>query len=454
VLQRLLNSDKRTLLAPTGVGSPGKETTNFGKGTKGALKRFQALFIEYIEVADGVFNDKTRQVVQTICNEEGKYANFGDKQGSKITAPKEKTPPPPGANITLSTDDLVVNVGQDFKVLVSVDKEVKGLPSESFIIDGATMKDVRKMSKLSYIVFFTPAENAKVAVIQIEAEKVTSTDGGKNEFASNEVVVKVLGGGVDTQNATPTNIFGNISQTLEGLLQSALGERPQTKFCNGVQIPFDSPCNPSIGNPGGGSGSGEGSGGGSSGGGGGGEQKQNPMQQMGQVLSGLLGGLGGKGGGQAGGQDGGGGPGGGGPGGGGPGGSGPGGAQPDLETPNTSPQPNGPIVIPENIPEACKKNYGLIVTGGCSTKDLTGKVHPKVAKAGMEACAASGGPVKVTSVHRTPACNSANGGAPKSKHLSGAAVDIPPGQSLIRKVLLQNGFKELDESNHLHFSAY
>jgi hypothetical protein len=267
VLQRLLNSDKRTLLAPTGVGSPGKETTNFGKGTKGALKRFQALFIEYIEVADGVFNDKTRQVVQTICNEEGKYANFGDKQGSKITAPKEKTPPPPGANITLSTDDLVVNVGQDFKVLVSVDKEVKGLPSESFIIDGATMKDVRKMSKLSYIVFFTPAENAKVAVIQIEAEKVTSTDGGKNEFASNEVVVKVLGGGVDTQNATPTNIFGNISQTLEGLLQSALGERPQTKFCNGVQIPFDSPCNPSIGNPGGGSGSGEGSGGGSSGGG-------------------------------------------------------------------------------------------------------------------------------------------------------------------------------------------
>jgi hypothetical protein len=94
------------------------------------------------------------------------------------------------------------------------------------------------------------------------------------------------------------------------------------------------------------------------------------------------------------------------------------------------------------------------VTGGYSTKDLTGKVHPKVAKAGMEACAASGGPVKVTSVHRTPACNSANGGAPKSKHLSGAAVDIPPGQSLIRKVLLQNGFKELDESNHLHFSAY
>lgn len=70
VLQEILNSDKRTTIAVSGVGSPGKESTMFGKGTREALKRFQALFIEFIGVSDGKFNKNTITIAQAICNGE------------------------------------------------------------------------------------------------------------------------------------------------------------------------------------------------------------------------------------------------------------------------------------------------------------------------------------------------------------------------------------------------
>jgi peptidoglycan hydrolase-like protein with peptidoglycan-binding domain len=68
VLQKILNSDKRTTIATDGVGSPGNESSYFGTGTREALKRFQALFIEYIGVADGKFSTRTRTVVQSLCS--------------------------------------------------------------------------------------------------------------------------------------------------------------------------------------------------------------------------------------------------------------------------------------------------------------------------------------------------------------------------------------------------
>lgn len=76
LLQKLLNSDKRTIIAVTGAGSLGKESDSFGDATKTALKKFQALFIEYIGVANGNFGPRTRTVMNAICNSQ----NSGDAQ--------------------------------------------------------------------------------------------------------------------------------------------------------------------------------------------------------------------------------------------------------------------------------------------------------------------------------------------------------------------------------------
>jgi hypothetical protein len=66
-IQEILNLDSRTVVALSGPGSKGQETGFFGKATRSSLKRFQALFIEYIGLADGKFNAKTRVSMNAVC---------------------------------------------------------------------------------------------------------------------------------------------------------------------------------------------------------------------------------------------------------------------------------------------------------------------------------------------------------------------------------------------------
>lgn len=71
VLQKILNSDIRTQIAKSGVGSKGQETRLFGEKTRDALKRFQALFIEHTLTADGVFQGKTKELIVYMCSGSG-----------------------------------------------------------------------------------------------------------------------------------------------------------------------------------------------------------------------------------------------------------------------------------------------------------------------------------------------------------------------------------------------
>ncbi len=485
ILQQILNSDRRTLIAADGVGSPGNESSYFGKGTREALKRFQALFIEFIGTANGVFDTRTRQVAQSICN--GLQANTQTptntpEVNTPTTSVADQIIPTDGPRVALSANVLVLPVATDVKIFLNADREILKPTEDAFILDGGGIREIRKLNKFQYYVLIGQLEGARQISLQVEAEKITDINGVKNTDASNEVSIAISTSGIDETGNAITNTINSVTNTLSNLLQQALGNTAPTQFCNGVQIAANVTCNSSIQPKNQNTSSGSGSGGSSGGGGGGGSsQQQSPISKLGQMLGGMLGG--GLGGNKTGSN--------------GPGGaptapSGPSalqkaqtevtskcggitsgiessecmtatqnliearqqaGERGDLEEPNEgSPLANG-ATIPENIPEMCKKNYGYVVTGGCSTKDLIGKVPQKVANAGMSYCVKTGKPVAVTSLHRTPACNESQGGAPKSRHLTGAGIDVPPG-SAFGNYLSTQGFKKLDEGNHWHFSAY
>lgn len=54
VLQRVLNTNKLTMVAQNGLGSPGQETTYYGSLTKDAVKRFQELNFELVLLPHGL----------------------------------------------------------------------------------------------------------------------------------------------------------------------------------------------------------------------------------------------------------------------------------------------------------------------------------------------------------------------------------------------------------------
>jgi Putative peptidoglycan binding domain len=65
-LQRVLNLDAVTQVAPSGVGSKGMETMYFGPATMAAVKKFQAA--NGISPVSGFVGPLTRAVLNTVCN--------------------------------------------------------------------------------------------------------------------------------------------------------------------------------------------------------------------------------------------------------------------------------------------------------------------------------------------------------------------------------------------------
>lgn len=428
VIQQILNSDKRTVVTLSGTGSPGQESGYFGKATREALKKFQALFIEYIGVADGKFSIKTRAVMQHICSDNGESTqttSTTQKDDTKMEVLRKDL------KVVLSANTTIIPSGSQLKVLIDFSNDIPELSQDALIIDGGSVKEIRKMSKKQFLAVIVSNEDAKNIDVQIEADKVKDVDGNTNQNASNEILVSVSSGGI---GSAIVNTVGSIADSLGSILNKITSGLPATQYCNGVQISASVTCNPSAVSsavasqqaaaqavpqpaqpqP----------------------QQQNPLAQM---LMGVLGGASKSASGQSG-QN----------------GAGSGRESPEVEEgpSGINKEPMGNVQIPANTPESCKKNYGLIVSGSCSTKDLTGKVTQSVADAGMAACAANGGkPVTVTSVHRTPECNKAVGGSPPSNHLHGAAIDVPPRDTLITKAFEAKGLKKYDEKNHWHYSV-
>ncbi len=269
VLQEILNSDKRTLVALSGAGSPGNETGNFGKATREALKKLQALFIEYIGVADGKFNEKTRTVAEAICD--GTIEEIGeqvsDSQEIINTKTSANTTP---LNVSLSANASRITSDTQLKVSVNTNKEIVVLEPEVVIVDGGEIKEIRKIGKTQYMLIIAAGQNSKKISVQIEADRVEDIDGGRNENASNEVVIAVTGTGLVS---SIINTAGSVSDSLGNILNQMTASLTPTPTSNtSVSNPTQYPQNsvptsaPSATQP----------------------QQQNPLSQM---LSGLMSGV-------------------------------------------------------------------------------------------------------------------------------------------------------------------
>lgn len=278
-IQQILNSDKRTVVATTGVGSPGRETSFYGKATREAMKRFQALFIEFIGTADGKFNSRTQTVMQNICD-------------GKTPDGKEKTPDPVPTNVVpqdppqikIYTNETSLEPGQKFRVILDSSNDIKSVSQSGLILEGAISETVRKLSKKQYALLLTTNDDAKKVSIQIESEAVTDVNDTKNDEASNEINLNVVGAAEPEASSTEP-AQDDISSILAQLLQSAGSSSPATTWCYGTQIRTTDPCNaPASQQP---------------------QLPQQPDNSLMQLLSGLMKGLGGGGGGgqQGGGGD-------------------------------------------------------------------------------------------------------------------------------------------------------
>ncbi len=231
LLQVLLNSDKRTIVALDGPGSPGKETTTFGESTKVAVKKFQALFIEYIGVANGRFGPRSRTTMNAICNGQAPvksgnaYTNVTSVQANATPAgeiteiPNDKIAP----RVSLSANLNSVEPSSTFKVVANFSEEVKPITPDSVIVDGGSVKEIRKLSKTSYSITITPNEDARSVVVQVEADKVEDLAGNVNENASNEISVKLR-----LASATSTN--PNDTTNLDSLVSKIVGSTPNCNY--------------------------------------------------------------------------------------------------------------------------------------------------------------------------------------------------------------------------------
>jgi hypothetical protein len=205
VIQRILNLDKRTTVALSGPGSAGSETGTYGIGTREAMKRFQALFIEYVGIANGKFNDKTRTVMNSVCA--GPYFT-GDKSGGVFGSVGSNTTATTTIPLTIVlTAPTTANFDESFRIYIGGTSAIKYPKPTDFIIDGGNISDVRKLAPNIYTALIVPNSDVKDTItIQVEADKIEELKSkNKNDYASNALYIYVYNPNIANKSTTSTS---------------------------------------------------------------------------------------------------------------------------------------------------------------------------------------------------------------------------------------------------------
>jgi hypothetical protein len=397
-----------SVVALDGAGSPGKETGYFGEATRKALKKFQALFIEYIGVADGALNQKTRVVLQAICekNRTKKEQNIAALQ----KLPATTFVPSVSGNLQISLQKNVSSVvpGGEFKISLTANSDLNQITPESVIVDGGSLKDIRKISKREFSLVVRAEENSKLVSVQVEADAIKDASGLTNKNASNEILVNVK---TETILGAVGDSISSVGNTVEDLLNGIVSGTSPSVDTNSDY--YDEGYSPG----GGLSQIGGGSYGGAQKGGlsgmlnslFGGTKNNSGQDQSDNNLSTEL---------DSGGWD---------------------------ETQDTM-ENTRDIEIPKDIDPMCIPNYGINPGGSCPNLS---RLTATVKRTTMQACTIIKKRINSQSQYRTKECNTRVGGASASSHMSGMALDINVNnlssseRSAVFLVFKKNGFDNI-----------
>lgn len=165
-----------------------------------------------------------------------------------------------GPGISLRSTQSSVQASQVVKVTVSFSEAVARFTRDQVVVDGGNVESVRKLGPTSYLIFVRAGEGSRYVNIQVEAGAVQNLKKVYNDYASNELVVRVVPPAA-TQSTTDTTSSNAISNLLQQItnntapITNTVSSQPATTYvnCNGTAIPSTQTCttnsNPNVYNP-------------------------------------------------------------------------------------------------------------------------------------------------------------------------------------------------------------
>ncbi len=94
-------------------------------------------------------------------------------------------------NITLKSEYATAAPNKTFRVTAYFNKPITKLLMTDIEIDGGRIESVRKINTKTYLIFARPSEDSREVSLQIPADVVKDKEGDLNEYASNDLSVKV-----------------------------------------------------------------------------------------------------------------------------------------------------------------------------------------------------------------------------------------------------------------------
>jgi len=123
-LQKVLNADVETVVAVSGAGSRGYETTYFGSATKAAVIKFQTKYSSVIPIADGLVNKVTRAKLNLLIGVLATSDSVGSPHGraSSVNAVFATTHPiTPATTASVAPITIASTTGQTLSSCQYVD---------------------------------------------------------------------------------------------------------------------------------------------------------------------------------------------------------------------------------------------------------------------------------------------------------------------------------------------